>query len=122
MADPLYDDHEEQEGNVVRPFMLTKGRTRSSTNVDVRMESLIDRRVVDAPVVARLDSIQRKIWDALDERSSAAEVSAYLQLPLGVVCVLVGDMAGSELLEVHQTASTTDVELVRRLIDGVRAL
>lgn len=106
---------------MVRPFMLTKGRTRS-TAVEVAMESMVDRRRIGEARYHGLDPVQKQIFDHLTERSSAAELSAHLGLPLGVIRVLIGDMAGMELLEVHQTASTGDVELVRRLIDGVRAL
>lgn len=101
--------------------MLTRGRTRSS-GTEVRMESLLDRRPVSEDALRALDGTKQDIWRALSERRSAAEISAELSLPLGVVCVLVGDMAGSGSIEIHQTASTGDADLVRRLIDGVRAL
>lgn len=114
-------DHEEDEGSLVRPFLLTRGRTRSS-GVPVVMESLIDRRAIDDDTYRRLDRTNRDIFDLLSERLSAAEISAKLQLPLGVICVLVGDMGGDEVLQVHKAADIGDEHLLRRLIDGVRAL
>ena len=114
-------DHEDDDrGSVVRPFMLTRGRTRS--DVTVVMETMIDRAQISVDQMGRFDSAQRSIWESLSERKSAAEISAITKLPLGIVCVLVGDMAGNKLVEVHKTVSTGDVDLVRRLIDGVRAL
>lgn len=115
------DDHEETEGTLVRAFVLTGGRTRSK-GAKVVMESLIDQRTDHGKKIDRLQPVQRQIWDLTEARVSAAEISAHLNLPLGTVCVLVGDMAALGLLEVHETASTGDVELVRRLIDGVRSL
>lgn len=115
------DDHDEDEGSLVRPFLLTKGRTRSS-GVPVVMESLIDRCEIDDTTYRRLDRTQRDIFDLLADRLSAAEVSAKLRLPLGVICVLVGDMGGDGVLQVHKAADTGDEQLLRRLIDGVRAL
>lgn len=114
-------DHEEDEGSLVRPFLLTKGRTRSS-GVPVVMESLVDRCAIDDNTYRRLDRTNRDIFDLLSERLSAAEISAKLKLPLGVICVLVGDMGGDGVLQVHKAADIGDEQLLRRLIDGVRAL
>lgn len=113
------DDHEED--SLVRPFLLTKGRTRSS-GVPVVMESLVDRCSIDDDVYKGLGCTERDIFDLLTERLSAAEISAKLRLPLGVICVLVGDMGGDGVLQVHKAADTGDEQLLRRLIDGVRAL
>lgn len=121
MTGELDDDYEEVDGSVVRPFMLTRGRTRSA-GVAVVMESLVDQRPLDEMRYEGLEPVQKDIWELTRNRLSAAEISAHLKLPLGTVCVLVGDMAGLEFLEVHKTASPGDVDLVRRLIDGVRAL
>jgi len=115
------DDHEETEGSLVRPFLLTKGRTRSS-GVPVVMESLIDRCEIDDATYQGLDRTNRNIFDLLSERLSAAEISAKLKLPLGVICVLVGDMGGDGVVQVHKAADIGDEQLLRRLIDGVRAL
>ncbi|MGF1599608.1 MAG: DUF742 domain-containing protein [Acidimicrobiales bacterium] len=108
------------EDNVVRPFILTRGRTRAS--VDVVMESLVDRADLNGRSQAPLDATHRKIWELLASMMSAAEISALLHLPLGVVLVLVSDMAELGLVRVHQTAAADDIQLVRRLIDGVSAL
>lgn len=115
------DEHEELDGNIVRPFLLTKGRTRSA-GVQVVMESLVDRGEIATARYEALDRTQRSIFDLLGERLSAAEISAKLALPLGVICVLVGDMGGDGVLVVHKTADVGDVDILRRLIDGVRSL
>lgn len=114
------DDHEEEDGRVVRPFLLTKGRTRSG-GPPVVMESLVERKDVDSAAYASLDRTRQAIFDLLTERLSAAELSAKLSLPLGVIFVLVGDMASDDILVVHKTADLNDIALIRRLIDGVRA-
>ena len=120
MNSPPHDDHLEEADSIVRPYMLTRGRTRSE--VTVAMETMVDRLGVQEEQYKRFDTAQRTIWETLTDRKSAAEVSALTKLPLGVVCVLLGDMASTNYIRVHQTASTGDVDLVRRLIDGVRAL
>ncbi len=115
------DEHEELDGKIVRPFLLTKGRTRSS-GVQVVMESLIDRGDIEPHQFQALDQTKRSIFELLSDRLSAAEIAAKLALPLGVICVLVGDMGGDGILVVHKTADAGDVDLLRRLIDGVRSL
>lgn len=120
MTNRFDDDDDELDEHILRPFIVTRGRTRAS--VDVAMESLVNRRPIAPEDEERLESSQRQVWDALAEMKSAAEISALIELPLGVVLVLVSDMAESDLVEVYQTAALDDIHLVRKLIDGVRAL
>jgi hypothetical protein len=57
-------------------------------------------------------------------RQSVAEVSALLSLPLGVVRVLVGDMADEGLVRVHGPAGDgrgPDPALLQRVLDGYGA-
>ena len=114
------DDDDDFERHVVRPFMLTRGRTKVSGGVV--MESLVSRNDLDPDRLQRLESVQRKIWHQLASMQSVAELSAFLELPLGVVLVLISDMSDLDLVQVHETASVDDVRLVRRLIDGILAL
>ena len=83
-----------QEADLVRPFVLTQGRTRT-TGVAVPVEAA---------------------------QPSSAEISAELDLPVGVVRVLVGDLVAAGLAHIGPTARSDDIKLVRRLIDGVRRL
>ena len=115
------EEPEEMERSLVRPFLLTKGRTRSA-GVPVVMESLVDRCDIDDEAYEALGRTERNIFDLLIERQSAAEISAKLRLPIGVICVLVGDMGGDGVVKVHKAADIGDEDLLRRLIDGVRAL
>jgi len=53
-----------------------------------------------------------------------AEISAHLQVPLGVARVIVGDMADEGLVRVHQPRAEgrPDVALLERVLNGIRAL
>ena len=114
------DDDDDFEERVVRPFMLTRGRTRAKSGVV--MESLVSRTDLPPERLERLESTQRSIWELLASMQSVAEVSALLELPLGVVLVLISDMSDLDLVQVHETAPVDDIHLVRRLIDGILAL
>ena len=106
----------------VRPYFLTGGRTRSREDLAfetiVRSTDLAERRLL------ALAYERAKIVHLCMTPHSVAEVSAKLHLPLGVAQVLAGDMVGDGLLTRSQSAvsPTDDVSLLKRLINGVRAL
>lgn len=115
----------DHEANLVRPYTLTAGRT--DTTVDLPMA---------APVQA-LEGALAQLWPSSDMRGrivqlcrkspSVAEISARLDVPLGVARVLVGDLVTSGYLRVQTTLtdrSSRDErrELIGRTIRGLRAL
>ena len=115
----------EPEPNLVRPYTLTAGRTGSSVNLPL-----------EAPIEA-LESARYHRWQPNDVRGeivelctnspSVAEISARLDLPLGVARVLVGDLVVSGYVRVHTTLderSTVEErrELIGRTLRGLRAL
>jgi hypothetical protein len=56
---------------------------------------------------------------------SIAEVSAQLHLPLGVIRVLVGDMADEHLVMVHRPAHAgdrPDLALLERVLDALHSI
>ncbi|HEU4362047.1 MAG TPA: DUF742 domain-containing protein [Mycobacterium sp.] len=113
------------EPNLVRPYTLTAGRTH--TDVDLPLE---------APVQAQPLALAHR-WPPGDMRGriialctvnpSVAEISARLDLPLGVVRVLVGDLVTSGYLRVRTALSDQSTrnerrELIGRTLRGLRAL
>jgi hypothetical protein len=113
------------EASLVRPYTLTAGRT--GTNVDLPLE---------APVQTLQGGLAHR-WPANDARGkiiqlcvkspSVAEISALLDMPVGVARVLVGDLVLSGYLRVHRTLtehSTRDErhELIGRTLRGLKAL
>ena len=103
-----------RKGNLVRPYTLTSGRTDTS---------------IDLPLAHRWppNDPRGRIIQLCVEHPSVAEISARLDLPLGVARVLVGDLVLSGYLRVHRTLSersSTDErqELIGRTLRGLRAL
>jgi hypothetical protein len=90
----------------VRPFVVTRGRTQAST--DTRLESILE--VANQQWLAEKGkslspeelAIVRQIASTY---LTVAEVSAHLKLPVGVVKVLVSDLAESGVLLVHDTVA-----------------
>ena len=105
--------------------MLTRGRTTSS----------LGTFELHAPVLALITTEQlgrhatpedRKIVELCQTPTSVAELSARLGAPVGVIRVLVGDLADAQMVQVRQTseehAEHRDVRLLERLLEGIRAL
>jgi hypothetical protein len=114
-----------REANLVRPYTLTSGRT--DTNVDLPLEAPI--QTLQAGLVHRWppNDARGKIIHLCVNSPSVAEISARLNLPVGVARVLVGDLVLSGYLHVHRTLterSTRDErhELIGRTLRGLKAL
>lgn len=109
---------------VVRPYVLTRGRTSSS----------LGAFALHAPVLALVGSEElgrnstpedRRIIELCQTPMSVAELAARLATPVGVVRVLVGDLAEARMVQVRSTderAEHRDVRLLERLLEGIRAL
>jgi len=109
---------------VVRPYMLTRGRTSSSLGVFA----------LHAPLLALITTDQlgrnatpedRKIIELCQTPTSVAEVSARMSTPVGVLRVLVGDLVDARMVtvrEVEDRADHRDVRLLERLLEGIRGL
>jgi len=111
-------------GSRVRPYTRTGGRTRSDHNL--ALEALVSTSD-DGRRYRGVRSIEhRRICDLCLDTRSVAEIAAHLRLPLGVVKVLVGDMADLGLVLIHQTelilGDQTSREFMERVLAGLRAL
>jgi len=100
---------------LVRPYVLTRGRTKApevTYGLEAQVRALVPPQHLDRAV------------ELCQASTSVAEVAAYLALPLGVARVLVGDLVAVGALAVDGGASdaSTDVALLERLLDGIRAL
>lgn len=105
------------DGFRVRPYVLTGGRTRASRELPV--EALVSTSVLLAPPAATVE--QRQVLALCTQPRSLAEVAALVRVPLGVAQVLVGDLADAGSVSVH-AAVPTDVDLMRRVLAGLRRL
>ena len=69
------------------------------------------------------DTVQRqRIIDLCARPKSVAEVAALLSVPLGVARVLVGDLASDGSVVVHAAVRVPDVDLMQRVLVGLRRL
>jgi hypothetical protein len=117
-------DHSwEVEAGVVRPYLFTRGRTRSA-NRQLAVETMVAATDRGRDKASCLPPEQRGVVELCCHPQSVAELGARLSAPLGVMRVLVADLADDELLEVHEAEAdlAADVQLLERLIARVRAI
>jgi Protein of unknown function (DUF742) len=111
-------------GRLVRPYTLTGGRTRPS-HADLELEALVSTTSLGESTDLSLSFEQQAIAMLCRDVLSVAEVSARLDLPLGVARVLVADMADEGLVIVHRPASPgerPDLTLLERVLYGLRTI
>jgi hypothetical protein len=111
---------------VVRPYTLTGGRTRPS-GIQLPMEALVQLTGDAVPDDLHLER-RAIVTLCLDRTLSVAEIAAHLSLPLGVVRVLVADLAQDDILVVHTgsysaaTPSAGNLDLLASVLDGISNL
>ncbi len=110
------------DGLRVRPYAITGGRTRATTEVPI--EAIVYRTPTGEKAVSSLSMERRQILDLLASPQSAAEISARLRLPLGVARVVVGDLVdeGFVALNTRSASGRPDLRLLERVLDGLQAL
>lgn len=126
-ADRWYDD---AAGPVVRPYAMTRGRTSHATEAKLDLIALVvseqdsgEAAAVDDHTLSpeHLDIVER----CQQQATSVAELAADLDLPIGVVRVLVGDLLVGAHVYIHKPvppAELPDESILRDVIDGLRAL
>ena len=111
-------------GSLVRPYARTRGRTR--TEYDLAIETLVSTSERGRGQSSPATPEHRSIVGLCEEARSVAELAAHLRLPLGVVRVLIGDMAGLGLVLIHESGMVVgdrpSMEFLERVLSGLRRL
>jgi hypothetical protein len=115
---------DEEAGPVVRPYALTRGRTRpASGNLDLIAMVTATGALPRDP--AELGPEQLHILKIANRAVSVADIASDLDLPIGVVRVLLGDLHEQGLVNVRppaQVAPLPSVRILKEVINGLRAL
>ncbi|MFF9769645.1 DUF742 domain-containing protein [Streptomyces sp. NPDC053086] len=119
---------DDEAGPVVRPYAMTRGRTTSEAQhrLDLIAVVVTEPGADDPEADPTLSPEHVDIVGLCrDEPQSVAELAAELDLPIGVVRVLIGDLVHSELVHVTRPvppAELPDESILRDVINGLRAL
>ncbi|MFE9608881.1 DUF742 domain-containing protein [Streptomyces sp. NPDC006012] len=120
----------------VRPYSLTGGRTRFGHVLLVEtfvaaaeaLESAEERReLTQGDRTSRIMPEMRAIVELCRRMRTVAEIAALLQMPLGVVRVLLSDLADQGKIRVYGTGTghgtgRPDRFLLERVLSGLRRL
>ncbi|MEU4578637.1 DUF742 domain-containing protein [Nonomuraea sp. ATR24] len=112
---------DEDAGPVVRPYALIRGRTRSSGD---NLDLIATVSAVGEPP-ADLGPEQALILRVARHPISVADVAVELDLPVGVVRVMLGDLRDHGLISVSAPAaagSRPNEGILKEVINGLRAL
>jgi len=111
-------------GPVVRPYAITGGRTQAaeSTLELVAMVATTERGLA---MIDHIDGEHQDIVRRCRQPLSIAELSAHLNIPLGVGRVLVSDLLEQGLVVVRRPAPRhrmSDEALLEKVMNGLRQL
>ncbi|MEU1042805.1 DUF742 domain-containing protein [Streptomyces sp. NPDC005551] len=119
---------DDDAGPVVRPYAMTRGRTTSpgQHRLDLIAVVVTETHADDPEADQALSPEHVDIVELCrDAPQSVAELAAELDLPIGVVRVLIGDLVDEELVHVTRPvppAELPDESILRDVISGLRAL
>lgn len=112
---------DEDAGPVVRPYALISGRTRTSGE----FLDLIATVTATGSQAGSVGPEQEHILRVARSPISVADVAAELDLPVGVVRILIGDLRDQGLLSVSSPSAAgprPSERILKEVINGLRAL
>ena len=113
-----------EPGPVSRPYTLTGGRTRPRGDAFYALLDVVGRGEATADQ-ASLGPEQIRILDLCRVPVTVADLASDVDLPLGVVRILLDDLAQESLIEVRTRAPRTritDKQLLRQILDALHTL
>ncbi|KOT38838.1 multi-component regulatory system-8 [Streptomyces caelestis] len=120
----------------VRPYSLTGGRTRfghvllveTFVGATAALEAAEERKeLTNGNLTSRVTPEMRAIVELCRRMRTVAEIAALLRMPLGVVRVLLSDLADQGKIRVYGTGTghgtgRPDRALLERVLSGLRRL
>jgi hypothetical protein len=115
---------DEEAGAVVRPYALTRGRTRAAGG-KLDLIALISVVRDASATELSLGPEHLALLRICRRPTSVADLAADLDLPVGVIRILLGDLRERALIRVHNpipAARLPDRRILQEVVDGLRRL
>ena len=115
---------DQDAGPVVRPYTLTGGRSQPITG-GLSLLTHVEALYAPEADLIHLQPEHREILNLTRTALSLAEIAAKLDLAIGVVRVLVGDLLQENLVSTFESDTAVnppDESILQAVIDGLRAL
>jgi hypothetical protein len=111
-------------GPIVRPYAMTKGRTLPSDGASVGLIDVVAATDAQPPEALRLGPEQRQLLELCRQPAAVVDLASDLDLPVGVVRVLLGDLSDYGLVKIlpRPRGPVSDARLLRDVLDGLQAL
>ena len=118
-----------QQGRLVRPYTITGGRSGADLP-DIALEALVSATPAGFRMRSRFRWEAAELIELTRTDTAVIELAALLDVPIGVVRVLVADLAehGAVRIIDPPTGVATDLDglmyanLLQKVIDGIKAL
>ena len=114
-----------EAGPVVRPYLVTKGRTVPAAGGGIGLIDVVVA-VIDPqpPAGLRLGPEHRQLLARCRRPVTVVDLASDVDLPVGVVQVLLGDLGEYGIVRVLATprGPVTNERLLREVLDGLHAL
>jgi len=126
-ADPLrlaHDWLDHDAGPVVRPYAVTGGRV-APTGGEFDLVAFVVASTPEVAPTGRLQPEHHAIVAAAWEPISVVELASSLDLSIGVVRVLLGDLRSAGLISMYEPPAASkphDVDVLKAVVNGLRAL
>jgi len=113
-----------EAGPVVRPYAVTKGRTLPSGGASFGLIDVVIAISERPPAHFRPGPEHRRILSLCHRPTPVVDLTSEIDLPLGVVRVLLGDLTSEGMLRVVSTQKqpVSDQRLLRMVLDGLESL
>ena len=113
-----------EAGPVVRPYALTQGRTLPNGGASFGLIDVVIATSERPPEHFRPGPEHRRILGMCRRPIPVVDLTSEIDLPLGVVRVLLGDLTSEGMLRVLSTQKqpVTDERLLRMVLDGLESL
>lgn len=114
-----------EAGPIVRPYVVTRGRTMPASDSYIGLTDLVvAERRPQLPSGARPNHEHRRLLGRCHQPITVVDLASDASLPLGVVRVLVSDLAAWGAVGVIQSlrGRVTDERLLRNVLAGLQAL
>ncbi|MEV8565049.1 DUF742 domain-containing protein [Streptomyces sp. NPDC051322] len=110
---------DEAAGRLIRPYAVSNGRTRPTTELDLLSQVMATGVVLPG----HLGPEHTQARGLCERPTSVAEIAAHLRLPVVVTKVLLSDLMDCGAVTTRAPRSdeeTTDLSLLEAVLDGLR--
>ena len=114
-----------EAGPVVRPYLVTKGRTVPAAGGGIGLIDVVVAAIDPQPPAGlRLGPEHRQLLARCRRPVTVVDLASDVDLPVGVVQVLLGDLSEYGIVRVLATprGPVTNERLLREVLDGLQAL